>query len=111
MGGKRKAVARVPAGSVADSALVALPADCRMSVQAGLMTELLQALDQRVVVLDGRNVERVDTAALQLLALFRRELNTRGGSSSWRDSSDALNDAANLLGLTRLLELPAGVPA
>lgn len=98
---------RVAAGP----ALVALPVDCRMSTQGGLMGELLQALDERVIVLDGQAVERIDTAALQLLALFRREVGTRGGTVRWREPSGALYDAASLLGLAALLDLPATVPA
>ncbi|MEO7071703.1 MAG: STAS domain-containing protein [Rhodanobacter sp.] len=92
-------------------ALVTLPADCRMSTQGGLMADLLRTLDERAIVLDGQAVERIDTAALQLLALFRREVATRGGSVRWREPSGALHDAASLLGLTNLLELPVSVPA
>jgi anti-anti-sigma regulatory factor len=96
--------------AVVASATVALPADCRMSTQGGLMAELLRALDERVIVLDGQAVERIDTASLQLLALFRREVNTRGGTVSWRGPSVALHEAADLLGLAPLLELPATAP-
>jgi phospholipid transport system transporter-binding protein len=99
------------AASRDEPALVALPADCRMSTQGGLMAELLRALDEHAIVLDGQAVERIDTAALQLLALFRREVATRGGSVRWREPSGALHDAASLLGLTTLLELPACEPA
>jgi len=56
-------------------------------------------------------VERVDTAALQLLVLFQRELQARGGTLDWHGASEAFNEAAGLLGLTRLLELPAAGPA
>ena len=115
MAGKRAAKAEAAAHAVAagteQPALVALPADCRMSTQGGLMAELLRALDERAIVLDGEAVERIDTAALQLLALFRREVATRGGSVRWREPSGALHDAASLLGLTTLLELPASEPA
>jgi anti-anti-sigma regulatory factor len=97
-------------GEVAASAMVALPADCRMSAQGGLMAELLRALDEHAIVLDGQAVERIDTAALQLLALFRREVTTRGGKVSWRGPSVALHEAADLLGLATLLELPAIAP-
>lgn len=106
------AAALVPGkpATVAASAMVALPADCRMSAQGGLMAELLRALDEHAIVLDGQAVERIDTAALQLLALFRREVNTRGGKVSWRGPSVALHEAADLLGLATLLELPAIAP-
>lgn len=115
MAGKRAAkpvetdAAAVDAGD--GPARVALPADCRMSAQGGLMAELLRALDERAIVLDGQAVERIDTAALQLLALFRREVATRGGAVRWFEPSEALHNAAGLLGLTTLLDLPAGEPA
>ena len=88
-------------------ATVVLPPDCRMAALATLHTELTAVLPGGAVVLDGGHVERVDTAALQLLVLLRRELDGRGGTLAWRGSSEALNDAAGLLGLTRILELPA----
>ncbi|MDE2157220.1 MAG: STAS domain-containing protein [Xanthomonadaceae bacterium] len=99
----------VPAGP--PSVVVTLPADCRMAAQAHLLHELLAALDARTVKLDGREVERVDTAALQLLTLFKREVDARGGTLSWTGTSDALDEAAGLLGLAKTLELPAAVPA
>jgi anti-anti-sigma regulatory factor len=90
------------------AAVVVLPADCRIAAQAALKAELLGALKQgAIVVLDGSQVERADTAALQLLVLFQRELQARGGTLGWRGASEAINEAAGLLGLARILELPA----
>jgi phospholipid transport system transporter-binding protein len=89
------------------AAVVLLPADCRMAALAALKAELLDALAAGASVLDGSQVERTDTAALQLLVLFRRELKTQGGRLSWRGTSDALNEAAGLLGLAQILNLPA----
>ena len=104
--------AEVSEASSADAAAVAsasvlLPADCRMAAQMALKAELLGALKADAIVLDGTQVERVDTAALQLLVLFRRELDARGGTLHWHGASDALNEAAGLLGLAQLLNLPA----
>ncbi|MDE2308724.1 MAG: STAS domain-containing protein [Xanthomonadaceae bacterium] len=93
------------------SVVVTLPADCRMAAQAQLLQELLAALDAGAIELDGRAVERVDTAALQLLTLFKREVNARGGMLNWMGASEALDEAAGLLGLAKTLELPAAVPA
>ena len=92
-------------------ATVVLPPDCRMAAQAALQAELVAALPGGAVVLDGSQVERVDTAALQLLVLLRRALDGRGGTLAWQGSSAALNDAAGLLGLAKILELPAARPA
>jgi len=114
MAGKRaareKADGQPPAVSAAadGAAVVVLPPDCRIATQAALKAELLGALEHdAIVALDGSQVERVDTAALQLLVLFRRELQARGGTLDWHGTSEAFNEAAGLLGLTRLLELPA----
>jgi ABC-type transporter Mla MlaB component len=92
-------------------AAVMLPADCRLASLDGLAAELRGALDASAAVLDGRAVERVDTAALQLLLAFRRELSGRGHVVSWLGASSPLNDAAGLLGLARELDLPAPMPA
>lgn len=91
--------------------MVLLPVDCRLASQAILKEQLLGVADARVVVLDGSEVERVDTAFLQLLMLFRRELDVRGGSLTWRGASDALTEGACLLGLTQILDLPAATLA
>jgi len=113
MAGKRKAVKRdtVVLSPVCGQAPVALPADCRIAVLPMLKDTLLGALGDGAVALDGRQVERTDTAALQLLLLFRRELAARGGSLSWTGVSEALHEAASLLGLTQTLELPAPASA
>lgn len=104
MGSKR---ARGEPGAVE----IGLPADCRMAAQSALLAELLGALDAPATQLDGRAVERVDTAALQLLTLFRREALSRGRAVSWRGASPTLREAADTLGLARALDLPAAMPA
>ncbi|MEY2169484.1 MULTISPECIES: STAS domain-containing protein [unclassified Rhodanobacter] len=108
MAGKRAAKRD---GEQAAGEAVVLPPDCRMATLAALHTELVAALPGGAVELDGSQVERVDTAALQLLVLLRRALDGRGGALAWRGSSAALNDAAGLLGLAKILELPAARPA
>lgn len=89
------------------AASVVLPVDCRMAAQLSLKDELTARLGASAIAFDGRQVDRVDTAALQLLVLFRRDVVKRGGVISWLGASDALNEAANLLGLAQILELPA----
>ena len=101
---------RVADVTAAPVALV-LPADCRIAAQVALKQALMEVLETDGIVLDGRAVERTDTAALQLLTLFQREVKARGSSLSWCGASDALNEAAGLLGLTQILELPAAALA
>lgn len=101
------AVAPVDAGPT----MVVLPPDCRMGALAGLKAELEGAAAANAIVLDGQAVERVDTAALQLLVMFRRERDAHGGALAWHGASDVLNEAAGLLGLAKILELPAATLA
>lgn len=123
MAGKRAASRRETGGvasgtapAVTDAAAsagpveIVLPADCRMAAQPALKDQLLGALGAAAIVLDGGQVERADTAVLQLLLLFRREVVSSGGSLNWRGASDALSEAAAVLGLTQTLEMPASAP-
>jgi hypothetical protein len=90
---------------------IGLPADCRMAAQSALLADLLGALDAPATNIDGRAVERVDTAALQLLTLFRREATARGCAVNWLGASATLCEAAGVLGLAKVLDLPAPMPA
>jgi len=67
-----------------------------------LQIELQQLLGKRVQ-LSGSQVQRVDTAALQLLLAF---MHSPDVSVCWIDHSLALRQAAQLLGLSTLLSLP-----
>jgi len=67
-----------------------------------LQVELQQLLGKRVQ-LSGSQVQRVDTAALQLLLAF---MHSPDVSVCWIDHSPALRQAAQLLGLSTLLSLP-----
>ncbi len=73
-----------------------------------LHARLGQALATRkVVVLDAAAVERADTAALQVLCAFFKAAKSGQVSVEWLRSSATLRGAAQLLGLTACLELPA----
>lgn len=67
-----------------------------------LHVELQQLLGKRVQ-LSGSQVQRIDTAALQLLLAF---MHSSDVSACWIDHSPALRQAAQLLGLSTLLSLP-----
>lgn len=69
-----------------------------------LRSELDRALSGgTTLVLDGGRVERVDTAALQILAAFCRACQKTGKALSWKATSQPLNDVAALLGLNDVL--------
>jgi phospholipid transport system transporter-binding protein len=103
--------ATAPGRGESGARVVALPTDFRLAELAAVKAELLEALEAPAVHLDGTAVERVDTAALQLLAAFRRESAARGQSAAWQGVSVVMRDAASLLGLAQVLELPAPMPA
>jgi anti-anti-sigma regulatory factor len=100
--------AAVPeAAAAAGPMTLALPADFRMAAQTAFKQQLLGALDHDAIVLDGGAVERVDTAALQLLVVFQRELDARKRVPTWQSASPVLTEAADVLGLTQILKMPA----
>ena len=100
MGGKSKGEARV-----------SMPADCRIAEVGALHRQLRGALESSQIVLDGTTVDRVDTAALQLLVVFQREAKKRERHVQWAAASAPLYDAASQLGLVEALALPAKKPA
>ena len=65
-----------------------------------LQAELAERLDESGhVQIDGAAVDRVDTAGLQLLAAFVRDLQADARSVEWIGCSAALRRAATALGL------------
>lgn len=90
---------------------VNMPADCRIADAGELHAQLKSALGSSQIVLDGTTVDRVDTAALQLLVVFQREAKQRERQLQWAGVSAPLYDAASQLGLTEALALPAKKPA
>jgi anti-anti-sigma regulatory factor len=111
MGGKRGAKNKQPPAAVDGAAVVSLPADCRLAAQAALKERLQEVLQHGDIVVDAQALERIDTAALQLLVLFRRELEHHGGALAWRGTNEVLQEAAALLGLEQSLNLPTATSA
>jgi anti-anti-sigma regulatory factor len=101
------AVAAPESAAAAGPMTLALPADFRIAAQAAFKQQLIGALAHDAIVLDGGAVERVDTAALQLLVVFQRELDARQRIPTWQSASTVLTEAADLLGLTQTLKMPA----
>jgi len=72
-----------------------------------LQTELAERLDESgPLQIDATAVDRVDTAGLQLLAAFVRDLRAEARTVEWVGCSDALQKAARALGLHSALCLP-----
>jgi ABC-type transporter Mla MlaB component len=71
-----------------------------------LQAELADRLDDSgTVQIDASAVQRIDTAALQLLAAFVRDLRADARLVEWTECSAALRRAAHSLGLTSALDL------
>jgi phospholipid transport system transporter-binding protein len=88
--------------------LVKLPAECLIGSLDGLRAQLLERVAiETPVSFDAAAVERIDTAALQLLAAFTRDRRAAGLQVEWRAVTGALSDAASLLNLTSVLALDA----
>jgi ABC-type transporter Mla MlaB component len=102
--GKRRAEL---AGSRAESPQpLLLAAELGIDQAASLRTQLLQRLDDtQAVVLDGGEVQRVHTAAMQLFCLFCGDRRRAGREVHWQRPSTALRSAAELLGVSTLLQI------
>jgi ABC-type transporter Mla MlaB component len=91
---------------VAVNPVLALASSCTVKDAADFKIALLSHLDApECVSLDAANVERIDTAVLQLLCAFVRDRATRGLKVRWRATSTALQEAADLLDLRTHLGL------
>lgn len=87
-----------------------LAAECTVAEAEALKSELVRRLNESgPVALDVSALQRIDTAALQLLAAFVRDRRTAGRAVEWRGRAPALETAAGLLGLNDMLELPGEV--
>ncbi len=100
---------KAKATRVKPPARIELEARMTIAQAADLHRKLLARTAQGVgVVVDGSRVEEIDTAILQLLASLRRTCLERGIACTWHGASDTLRQAADLIGLADLLQLPGG---
>jgi ABC-type transporter Mla MlaB component len=77
-----------------------------ISVVETLQAQLIEALESgQTVVLDAHQVERADTAALQVLSAFFQDAKTQAQKIEWKEPSDALCRSAALLDLSNVLNL------
>jgi phospholipid transport system transporter-binding protein len=94
--------------SSASSTTLTLSAECLVSDTISLKERLAGLLDEPLVVtLDINTLQRIDTAAMQLITAFVRARADRGLAVEWQGAAPAFANAAQLLGLTSLLRLPA----
>ncbi len=57
------------------------------------------------IVIDGSRLERLDAAAMQVLAGFTRAARQRGLALTWHSPSPVLQQAARVLGFETILEM------
>ena len=77
-----------------------------ISVAAQWRENLLKALnDEGPVLLDASRVERIDTAGLQVLTAFVKDLRAANKSMQWQEPAESLCRAVQLLGLNDALQL------
>jgi len=102
------------AGSPATTLPVAMSPVITVELPANLTISTAEALHEKWeplllgdgdVSIDGANVERTDTAGLQLLLAFKDALQKRNLSFTWQSSSSVLIEAADQIGMGKLLEL------
>ena len=101
---KRKRGTAAP--DAAANPVLALASSCTVKDAADFKIALFAHLGTpECVSLDAANVERIDTAALQLLCAFVRDRQARGLKVQWQGASAALQEAADLLDVRALLNL------
>lgn len=104
--GKPKRGSRQAAAAPAGAAPIALAAELGIEAAASLRADLAARIDDpRSVVLDGAEVQRIHTAAMQLFCLFCSDRRHAGHETVWHRPSPALRSAAALLGVTTILQI------
>ena len=104
---KHAAAPAVVAEALAEKPVVSLPATCTLREAADLKGALLRWIDTPdPVQLDVTALQRIDTAAVQVLCAFARDRQHRSLPSSWDGQAEALKEASRLLGVATLLGLP-----
>ncbi len=87
-----------------------LTIDCNAVFDISVVTDFKATLQQamaggQAIVLDASKVERIDTAALQLLTVLCQDSVLKGIDVSWVSPSEPLTYAAKLTGLDGILRL------
>lgn len=87
---------------------IQLPAHLTISKVQSLQEILVKFTDDRNkdhLIIHAAEVERVDTAGIQLLYAFVQEARRRGITLEWDNPSQKLAAAAELLGMVSALEI------
>ncbi len=94
--------------ALSPEAVLRLPPQCTIRDAAQLLGQLMLRLEHSApVYIDAARVERIDTAALQLLVAFLSERKARRRAVVWLECSEGMMRAAQALDLTAALALGA----
>jgi ABC-type transporter Mla MlaB component len=89
------------------AATVVLPVQCLMRDAVDLKLQLLPQLEaEDTVQIDVSKVERIDASVMQVLLAFVRDRTQRQRQVEWLGMNDVIAEAARLLGLQSVLQLP-----
>ena len=87
--------------------VIACESTVDIKIAADLYAHLKNAVENKhVVEINATDVQRIDTAILQVFLAFVLEAKAQGLQVIWQGVSDAFYAAASLLGITEQLELP-----
>lgn len=91
----------------APKTIIACESTVDIKIAAELYEHLKNAVDnQHEVEINASEVQRVDTAVLQIFLVFVQEAKAKDVTVTWQGVSDAFNKAADLLGIRSQLALP-----
>ncbi len=103
----KKTNAKPEANSALDKASIVLDSALTIQCVSDLKPKFMSLLESKgSVCIDCSAIETADTAGLQLLTVFNREMRSRGLEVRWINPA-ALRNVANILDLSKQLELPA----
>lgn len=89
-----------------EKTVIVCPESLDISMVAEFSTELRTALDSKQdIQFQASEIERADTAALQLLCTFFLDAQAEGLGIEWLEPSDSLVGAAKQIGLAEHLRL------
>ena len=89
-----------------DEGLITFSDQLDITMVTAYYEQLSQLLiEQKNILINAENVERIDGAGLQLLVAFFKEAKSLSIKLEWQSCSEALKDSAELSGLTGNLDL------
>ncbi|MDX1812165.1 MAG: STAS domain-containing protein [Gammaproteobacteria bacterium] len=87
--------------------IIACESTVDIKIAADLHMHLKNAIDNKhAVEIDAKEVQRIDTAILQIILAYVLEAKAQDLQVSWQGVSDAVYAAAGLLGISEALGLP-----